>query len=147
MTECFYSVVVSVLLLAKRYEYFFITDLSCCFPSCLVPVMSRPVPSSAVPGEVVFGSQVPVCSENRLRWDLNPKQIEQLSDELIASTKMVYDSVGALDLDSVTFENTLKALADVEVEYTGQCPPISSLPPLTLKLPRPRVLMIKNKQS
>lgn len=71
-------------------------------------------------GEVVFGSQVPVCSENRLRWDLNPKQIEQLSDELIASTKMVYDSVGALDLDSVTFENTLKALADVEVEYTVQ---------------------------
>ncbi|XP_049911518.1 thimet oligopeptidase [Epinephelus moara] len=71
-------------------------------------------------GEVVFGSQVPVCSENRLRWDLNPEQIQQLSDELIASTKMVYDSVGALDLDSVTFENTLKALADVEVEYTVQ---------------------------
>lgn len=71
-------------------------------------------------GEVVFGSQVPVCSENRLRRDLNPEQIQQLSDELIASTKMVYDSVGALDLDSVTFENTLKALADVEVEYTVQ---------------------------
>lgn len=71
-------------------------------------------------GEVVFGSQVPVCSENRLRWDLNPEQIQQLSDKLIASTKMVYDSVGALDLDSVTFENTLKALADVEVEYTVQ---------------------------
>uniref|UniRef100_A0A671VR55 Thimet oligopeptidase n=1 Tax=Sparus aurata TaxID=8175 RepID=A0A671VR55_SPAAU len=70
--------------------------------------------------EVVFGSPVPVCSENRLRWDLNPEQIQQLSDELITNTKIVYDRVGALDLDSVTFENTLKALADVEVEYTVQ---------------------------
>uniref|UniRef100_A0A7N9AX24 Thimet oligopeptidase n=1 Tax=Mastacembelus armatus TaxID=205130 RepID=A0A7N9AX24_9TELE len=62
----------------------------------------------------------PVCSENRLRWDLSPEQILQLSDELITNTKKVYDRVGALDLDSVTFENTLKALADVEVEYTVQ---------------------------
>lgn len=61
-----------------------------------------------------------VCSENRLRWDLNPEQIQQLSDELIANTKKVYDCIGALDLDGVTFENTLKALADVEVEYTGE---------------------------
>lgn len=80
-----------------------------------------------VPGEVEFGSPVPVCSENRLRWDLNPEKIQQLSDELIVNTKKVYDVVGALDLDSVTFENTLKALADVEVEYTGECPPIGSV--------------------
>ncbi|TKS75244.1 Thimet oligopeptidase [Collichthys lucidus] len=71
-------------------------------------------------GEVVFGSPAPVCSENRLRWDLTPEQIQQMSDELIANTKTEYDRVGALDLESVTFENTLKALADVEVEYTVQ---------------------------
>ncbi|KAM4548341.1 thimet oligopeptidase [Odontesthes bonariensis] len=71
-------------------------------------------------GEVVFASPVPVCSENRLRWDLNPEQIQQLSDELVSNTKKVYDRVGALELDGVSLENTLKALADVEVEYTVQ---------------------------
>lgn len=68
----------------------------------------------------MFGSSVPVCSENRLRWDLDPEQIQQLCDKLIADTKKVYDLVGALDLGEVTFENTLKALADVEVDYTGE---------------------------
>nr|XP_019962931.1 PREDICTED: LOW QUALITY PROTEIN: thimet oligopeptidase-like [Paralichthys olivaceus] len=71
-------------------------------------------------GEVVFDSPVLVCSENRLQWDLNPEKIQQLTDELITNTKKVYDCVGALDLSSVNFENTLKALADVEVEYTVQ---------------------------
>ncbi|XP_047443935.1 thimet oligopeptidase [Mugil cephalus] len=71
-------------------------------------------------GEVVFGSPVPVSSENRLRWDLGPDQILQLSEELISSTKKVYDQVGAVDLDAVSVDNTLKTLADVEVEYTVQ---------------------------
>ncbi|KAM6945885.1 thimet oligopeptidase [Aplochiton taeniatus] len=71
-------------------------------------------------GEVGFSSLTKVCSENRLRWDLTPEQIHQLSDELIAKTKRVYDSVGALDVSDVSYENTVKALADVEVEYTVQ---------------------------
>ncbi|TWW58383.1 Thimet oligopeptidase [Takifugu flavidus] len=71
-------------------------------------------------GQVVFGNPAPVCSVNRLRWDLSPDQISQLANELIRDTKKVYDGVGALALDGVTFENTLKALADVEVEYTGE---------------------------
>ncbi|XP_054645597.1 thimet oligopeptidase [Dunckerocampus dactyliophorus] len=71
-------------------------------------------------GEVVFGGSTRVCSQNRLRWDLSAEQILKKADDLIASTKDVYDRVGALALDAVTFENTLKVLADVEVEYTVQ---------------------------
>lgn len=68
----------------------------------------------------MFGNPAQVCAVNRLRWDLSPDEIGQLAEQLIRDTKKVYDSVGALDLDSVTFHNTLKALADVEVEYTGE---------------------------
>lgn len=68
----------------------------------------------------MFGSPVTVSSDNRLRWDLTPEQIQQLCDELIANTKKVYDHVGALNLEDVSVENTLKALADVEVDYTGR---------------------------
>uniref|UniRef100_A0A8C2ARW8 Thimet oligopeptidase n=1 Tax=Cyprinus carpio TaxID=7962 RepID=A0A8C2ARW8_CYPCA len=66
----------------------------------------------------VFGSGDRVCDDNRLLWDLTPDRIQQLTEELIAKTKKVYDMVGALEVSSVSYENTLKALADVEVEYT-----------------------------
>lgn len=55
--------------------------------------------------------------ENRLRWDLTPEQICCMSCRLVEKTKCVYDAVGGLETSAVTYENTLKALADVEVEY------------------------------
>lgn len=92
-------------------------------------VPSRPPLPSL--GQVVFGNPAPVRSVNRLRWDLSPDEIGQLAIELIGDTKKVYDGVGALDLDGVTFENTLKALADVEVEYTGEPRPGGAQPSRT----------------
>ncbi|XP_077462969.1 thimet oligopeptidase [Stigmatopora argus] len=59
-----------------------------------------------------------VCPTNRLRWDLSAEQIGKMAERLMADTMKVYDAVGALDLGAVTFQNTVKALADVEVDYT-----------------------------
>lgn len=55
-----------------------------------------------------------------LRWDLDAQQIQALTQQLMAQTKRVYDRVGAQSFDEVSYESTLKALADVEVTYTGE---------------------------
>ncbi|KPP80107.1 hypothetical protein Z043_100274, partial [Scleropages formosus] len=71
-------------------------------------------------GPVVSVANVSLSTlgRNSLRWDLTPDQIKCRTDKLIQRIKKIYDSIGALDLDKVSFENTLKPLADAKMEYT-----------------------------
>ncbi|KAF6097634.1 thimet oligopeptidase 1 [Phyllostomus discolor] len=62
----------------------------------------------------------PCSVVNYLRWDLSAQQIVELTAELMEQTKHVYDQVGSQKFEDVSYENTLKALADVEVSYTVQ---------------------------
>ncbi len=54
---------------------------------------------------------------NTLRWDLSPVEIRAMTDSLIKRVKTVYDDIGALKIEHVSVENTLKALANVKLDY------------------------------
>lgn len=46
----------------------------------------------------------------KLRWDLSAEEIVKRTDELIERSKRVYDAIGALEPDQLTYENCLKVL-------------------------------------
>ncbi|XP_034458793.1 neurolysin, mitochondrial [Hippoglossus hippoglossus] len=56
---------------------------------------------------------------NTLRWDLSPEEIRATTDNLINRVKKAYDDIGSLSTEHVTVENTLKALANVKLDYAS----------------------------
>ena len=50
------------------------------------------------------------CPGNRMRWDLTPADLTTKADALIARSQAVYDAVGALKPNEVTYENVMKVL-------------------------------------
>ncbi|XP_053228422.1 thimet oligopeptidase isoform X1 [Podarcis raffonei] len=74
----------------------------------------------APPTDSAMEAAAPPCPASHLRWDLTAAQIQDATAKLIEKTKRVYDTVGALAQGDISYENTLGALAAVEVEYTVQ---------------------------
>ncbi|XP_063819310.1 neurolysin, mitochondrial isoform X2 [Pseudophryne corroboree] len=75
---------------------------------------------------MTIGSELPkparmasglAASRNLLRWDLSPELIQTRTEELILRTKSVYDAVAALEIENISYENTVKVLAELELEY------------------------------
>ncbi|XP_062569766.1 thimet oligopeptidase-like isoform X2 [Saccostrea cucullata] len=64
-----------------------------------------------------FANIMSTPKDNKLIWKLTPDIIKKSADELMAKTKAVYDGVGALSPDAVTYTNVVKALADNDCEY------------------------------
>lgn len=62
-------------------------------------------------------SSQPANTRNTLRWDLSPAEIRTVTDGLISSVKKVYDDIGAIQMEDVSVENTLRALACVKLDY------------------------------
>uniref|UniRef100_A0A7N6FK62 Peptidase M3A/M3B catalytic domain-containing protein n=1 Tax=Anabas testudineus TaxID=64144 RepID=A0A7N6FK62_ANATE len=56
---------------------------------------------------------------NALRWDLSPDEMRTMTDSLINRMKKVYDDIGSLNLEDVSVENTLKALANAKLDYAS----------------------------
>lgn len=52
-----------------------------------------------------------------LNWNLSPDEIRTKTDNLINRVKKVYDEVGSLNIENVSVENTLKALAHAKLDY------------------------------
>ncbi|XP_058268284.1 neurolysin, mitochondrial isoform X1 [Hemibagrus wyckioides] len=60
------------------------------------------------------------CENRReLRWDLSPEQIRQRTEKLIQRISHAYDSVAAVDVDKVCYENTLQVLAEAKLDYAA----------------------------
>ena len=68
-------------------------------------------PRHCGPGINCSGSTMAAGVEGvKLRWDLSAEEIFKRTDELIELSKEVYDAVGALKPDQLTYENCLKVL-------------------------------------
>ncbi|KAK3580969.1 hypothetical protein CHS0354_006996 [Potamilus streckersoni] len=56
---------------------------------------------------------------NRLSWKIvTAEYIKKTTDELIENAKAVYDAVGALKPEQMTYDNVVKALSDNDREYS-----------------------------
>uniref|UniRef100_A0A8C2ZM96 Neurolysin (metallopeptidase M3 family) n=1 Tax=Cyclopterus lumpus TaxID=8103 RepID=A0A8C2ZM96_CYCLU len=56
---------------------------------------------------------------NALRWDLAPDDIRASTEGLMTRVKAAYDDIGSVQMESVSVENTLRALAHAKLDYAS----------------------------
>lgn len=83
---------------------------------------SNPVLRMTIQNNCVISARE--CSQaepkrNTLRWDLSPVEIRAATDSLISRVKKIYDDIGSLQIENVTVENTLQALANAKLDYSS----------------------------
>ncbi|XP_060070329.1 thimet oligopeptidase-like [Ylistrum balloti] len=64
-----------------------------------------------------FSFSMKAYAGHKLRWDLTPESIVKGAISLIEKSKLVYDGVGSLNKDNITYDSVVKALADNDCEY------------------------------
>ena len=47
---------------------------------------------------------------NRMRWDIVSSDVSKKADELMAKSKAVYDAVGALSSEDISYDNSVKVV-------------------------------------
>ena len=52
-----------------------------------------------------------------LVWNYTSDEILSKAEKLIENTKTIYDKIGAIPLSEVSFENTIKSIADSDCEF------------------------------
>ena len=52
------------------------------------------------------------CPGNRMRWDITPEEIATKTEQLMTKSKAIYDYVGAIKTEDITYENVLKVYFD-----------------------------------
>ncbi|KAL4236482.1 Thimet oligopeptidase [Mactra antiquata] len=57
------------------------------------------------------------ASGNRLNWKITSEIIDSSTEKLIRENKAVYDAVGSVGSENVTFDNVIKPLVDSDREY------------------------------
>uniref|UniRef100_A0A3P8W5U2 Neurolysin (metallopeptidase M3 family) n=1 Tax=Cynoglossus semilaevis TaxID=244447 RepID=A0A3P8W5U2_CYNSE len=84
--------------------------------------VSRPVLRMTIHSRTLVsarGFSQTTSQRNQQKWDLSPGEIRTMTDDLINQVKKVYDDIGSLNVENVSVENTLKAVANVKLDYAS----------------------------
>ncbi|XP_071322001.1 neurolysin, mitochondrial isoform X1 [Trachinotus anak] len=96
----------------KSNAFLFDFEMRLCFYSASEPVLRMTIHPARACSQA--GSR-----RNTLSWDLSPDEIRTMTDSVINRVKKVHDDIGSLNIENVSVDNTLKALANAKLDYAS----------------------------